>query len=553
MRSPVALGFAVVLVAPAWAADADPELVYAEKTLTDAALKTDGAALLQFFKERTLSAADCARLPDAVRRLGDEDFETREQASMELLRAGRKALPFLRPALRDTDPERARRASDCARDIESGTDLALLASAARVLMDRRPDGATATLLGYLPGAEDDMIEAAILRALLVVGVKDGVRNPALAQALSDKEPLRRAAAAHVIGRCPPGQREEVRRLLIDSDARVRFEAADALVRAGDKDAVPVLVDLLGAGPLSLGWQAQEILQRVAGEKSPTLTLEDAAPDRRARIVEAWRAWWKDAEPGIDLVKINLDEALQGINILCEVQFEMSTGRVWACRNDGKRIWEIKGINAPADVQLLPGGRVLIAEYQAMQVTERDRAGKVLWSKKFAQFPTSCRRLPNGNTFVATYGELTEFTPDGKTVYSHKNPAGGDIYRAHRLVNGHFLFICGGDKIVELDTQGKQVRIVKVPMTTGVWAGVEPLPGNRFLIALHDAGKVIEIDATGKILWEFRTPTATSALRLPNGNTLLTSLDTNMVIEVDRAGKKVWELKLDGKAFRARRY
>jgi outer membrane protein assembly factor BamB len=554
MRPLTALGVACVLfLGPARAAEPDPELAHAEKTLLAAGVGTDGTALLDYFRARTLTEADRARLPEAVRHLGDEDFDTREKAVADLLRAGRKALPFLRPAVRDADLERARRAARCVQEIESGADQSLATAAARVLMECRPDGAAVALLAYLPSADDEFVEAAVLRALLVVGVKDGVRRPELATALDDAEPLRRAAAAHVVGRCEPGQRAAVRRLLADADARVRFEAADALVRGGDRDAVPVLIALLGDAPMPLGWRAQDVLQRIAAEASPAVQLEKEDPGKRAEVVSAWRAWWKERGPAIDLAKINLDEGLQGINLLCEVHFEKDTGRVWACRADGKPIWEVKDVGAPSDAQLLPGGRLLVAEYQTLCATERDRTGKVLWKKQFTSYPTTCRRLPNGNTFIATYTELLEVAPDGQTVYSYQNPFKTEIYRAHRLNNGHLLFACGGDRIVELDASGKLVRTVKVPARTAIWAGVEPLPGDRFLVALHDTGRVIEIDADGKILWECKARSATSAVRLPNGNTLITCLNEKTVLEVDRDGKEVWKLTLDGKAFNARRY
>ena len=544
----------VLLLTTAHAADPDPELVLAEKTLTDRGLKTDDASLLQFFKDRTLTEAERSRLPDAITRLGVEDFETREKAVADLTRAGRRALPLLISATRDSDLERARRAAHCLQVIDSRSDLILAAAAARVTMERRPDGAAAALLGYLPGvAEDEVAEAALLQALLAVGVKEGRPDPALVKALTDRESLCRAAAAHVLGRGDPTRRVAVRRLLADADARVRFEAAAALVRCGEKEAVPVLIALLGDGPIPLGWRAQEILLRLADDKSPAVALETEDAGVRAKVVAAWSAWWKDASTSIDLGKINLDEVVHGINILCEVQFEKNSGRVWACRADGKMLWEIKDVDAPADVQLLPGGRVLIAEYQSLRVTERDREGKILWKKQFDRYATSCRRLPNGNTFIATYGELTELTPDGTTVYSYKGTDVGDIYRAHRLPNGHLLFVCGSDKIVELGADGKRVRTIKVPLSTGIWAGLEPLPGDRFLLALHDHDKVIEIDANGKTLWECKVPKATSAIRLPNGNTLVTSLDDCLVLELDRAGKEVWRMKLAGKAFRALRY
>ncbi len=535
------------------AAEPDPELVYAETTLKEAKVETDGPALLRFFRERTLTDADRARLPDAVRRLGDDDFETREKAGEELLRAGRKALPFLRPALHDKDPERARRASLCVEEIDSKRDLTLAAAVARLLEERRPPETSTTLLDYLPVNDDEVVEAAVLRALVAVALKDGNADPVLVRSLMDKEPRRRAAAAHALGRAAPGQRESVRRLLADDEPRVRFEAADALVRAGDKAAVPVLVSLLGEGPLPLGWRAQEILYRLAGDKAPALALSDKEPAKRARVADAWRGWWKDAAGSIDVGKINLEETLQGVNVVCEIPPVESNGRVWACRADGKAIWEIKGIPAPVDVHLLPNGHVLVAEWQTTQVTERDHTGAILWTKKMNNSLTTCRRLPNGNTFIATVSEVTEVDPKGVPLYTYKDALGGSIYRAHRLPNGHILYASGG-RIVELDAGGKEVRKVMIPMAANDWTSVEPLPGGRYLVAVRGANKVMELDAAGKVVWECNTSNPMSAVRLPNGNTLVACyIMGGNAIEYDRAGKPVWTLKVDTKAFCVRRY
>src|SRR5262249_10810997 len=159
---------------------------------------------------------------------------------------------------------------------------------------------------------------------------------------------RRAAAAHVVGRAAPGQRGAVRKLFGDADARVRFEAADALVRAGDRDAVPVLIGLLGEGPMPLGYRAQEVLYRIAGEKAPVLALTEGDQEKRRAVAAAWGDWWKDAAAATDLGKINFEEALQGINIIGETAGAMPLVRVWACRADGKPLWEIKGISGPTD-------------------------------------------------------------------------------------------------------------------------------------------------------------------------------------------------------------
>ncbi len=540
---PILLFFAMVR-----AAEPDPEFVHAEKTLQDAKVGTDGPSLIRLFRERTLMDGDHARLPDAVRRLGDEDFETREKAGDELLRAGRKALPYLRPAQRDKDPERARRAALCVQEIESGADLTQITAAAKLLTILRPQGATAALLAYLPGADNDELEETLLRALLVVGMKDGEPDPALLKAITAKEPLCRAAAGYVVGRAAPSRRASIRLLLADADVRVRVEAARALLYTADRVAVTTLIALLGEGPMPLAWRAQEILYRVAGEKAPTLALADEQPAQRARVADAWSGWWKEMGPTTKLAGINFDETLQGINVICE---EAGGGRVWACRADGKPLWEIKNVLA-WDAQLLPNGHVLIGEYSGGQVTERNLKGEILWSKKVDSQLSTVKRLPNGNTFITTFSEILEVDPKGTTLYSYKS-AYGLVARAHRLRNGHLLFASGGDKIVELDAQFKEVRSIKVQGKGDSWMSVEPLPGDRYLVSPYGASNVTEIDAAGKVLWEIKTPQPMSAVRLPNGNTLVSCDREHAVYEYDRAGNKVWSLKLDSSVRCVRRY
>ncbi len=297
------------------------------------------------------------------------------------------------------------------------------------------------------------------------------------------------------------------------------------------------------------WTGQELLARIAGEKAPTAFLSEATPDKRTAVADAWRGWWKDAGPRTDLAKIKLDETLLGINLICEIPPNESQGIVWACRADGKKLWEIRDVNAPVDAQLLPNGNVLIAEWGSTQVAERDRSGKVVWSHKLNQVPTSCRRLPNGNTFIGTYGEVLEVDPKGNVVYSYKDPNGGSCYRAHRLPNGHVVFATSNSTIVELDAKGMLVRSVKTPIPTNDWTSIDPLPGGRFLLAVRSSQKVIEIDTDGKIVWERTVRDPMAVARLPNGNTLVSSYFMNgEVIEIDRAGKDVWKLKIETRPF-----
>ena len=178
MRSLRMLGFALLLViGPSSRADkpvqSDPELDYDLKTLAEARIGTEGPALLDFLRQRSLPDDERARIPALVRKLGDDDFGAREQAAALLIKAGRAAVPYLRPALRDRDLEIARGARDCLERIESASDLALAAAVVRVLSARQPDGADAVLISYLPSVADDFLEDTVHAALEKVGQRDG--------------------------------------------------------------------------------------------------------------------------------------------------------------------------------------------------------------------------------------------------------------------------------------------------------------------------------------------------------------------------------------------
>ncbi len=551
---PAALVILVVLSA-APTAEPDSLLAQDEKLLRDAHVSPDGPALLDFFRARTLTDAQKAGLGELIEKLGDDAFDVREKASADLVRAGRLAVPLLRPALHARDAEIARRAADCLRAIERGDDLALTAAAARVLAARRPDGAVEVLLAYLPAAPDEATEEAVVAALGATGLRDGKAHAALVAALKDREPARRAAAASVVARAGAEQRKAVVPLLTGADVRVRFRAAAALARAGEKAAVPALIALVEEGTPQIAWQSEDLLFRAAGPEAKVPALGPGADGTRCR--RAWDEWWKENGARLDLGRLSQEEAERGITLVCDVNGGRGGGAVWECDRAGKVVWRYDGdLKGPIDVQLLPGGRLLIAERHGNRVTERDRKGAVLWEMRTAGDVVSCQRLPNGNTFIATHNQFLEVTRDHQTVFSH-TPS-HYVYAATRLRNGHILYAHNAQAIVELDASGKEVRAVPFAHQgdgAGVWLGVDLLPNGHFLVGVYGENKVVEIDATGKRLWEAGVTSPTFPLRLRNGHTLVPSADGNRVVELDRGGKEVWSAKSEGggRPFRARRY
>ncbi len=253
-----------------------------------------------------------------------------------------------------------------------------------------------------------------------------------------------------------------------------------------------------------------------------------------------------------MTRLDNEEPLLGLTLVSEYDGHAQGGRVYELGKDGKERWAVTGLNGPNDVQPLPSGRVLIAERNANRTTERDRKGNILWEQKDQQSPIACWRLPGGNTLIATFGELYEVTPDFKKV--HTLP--GSYRHVIRLRNGHILYVTSDGHVTEMDATWKQLRTAqpeKYAGGAGYWASVELLPNGRLLVALGGQSRVVEMDWTGKVLWEITQPNCVFASRLPNGNTLVSCFENRLLVEVDRTGREVNKTTLQGRPFTVRRY
>ena len=536
----------LALLAATWLRAADPPadpMPYTDAAiLKGAGIADDGPALLDFFRKRTLTPGDRDTVAGLIRQLGSETFDDREKASKRLPPYGTAILPALREAAKDEDPERSRRAREAAERIEAAAVSGLPGAVARSLARKKVAGATAVLLAYLPFADDLGVEDEIVGVLLTLNAPKELADPSLAAALDDAHPAIRGAAAQVLGR---RGNDGARKLLADREPRVRYRAAVGLIAARDRGAVPPLINLLGEEVGPLAWQVEEILFRIAGEKSPAVSVGAGGAEARVKARDAWRAWWKENGAEADLGLVEAGERLIGLTL----GIEYNTGRVWECGPDGTPRWEIKGLQGPMEAQVLPGNRVLIAESNNKTISERDFQGKVLWKKVLPNEPSGVQRLPNGNTFVSTYTSVMEFDRDGKTVYEVSLPGGGSN-AIRKARNGNVICAYDGE-IVELDTKGTKVRSVPLPKQS-MWVGIRDLPGDRFLVCNSTTGQVIEVDAAGKVLWGdgVRVAGACGLAKLPNGHVLVGA--PNRIVELDRAGKEVWETRCPGYVRRVHR-
>jgi HEAT repeat protein len=516
-----------------------------EQKLADAGLGTDAASLLRFFHGQSLTASTRDRLATLVRELGDKSFKVRDRASTELSMMGMVAVPSLRQAAASTDLEVACRAGACLRHIdEKDLRVGVPAAAAHLLAECKPEGATEALLAFIPSIEDDSVAEEVRAALLAVAVHDGKPDKALLAALDDPLSARRAAAVETLSQAGLAkERPEVRKHLHDPDLLVRQRTAQALAIAQDKEAIPVLIDLLTQLPPVRARQVEALLCRLAGDKAPSVALgtDDVS---RSKCRDSWASWWKEHRDQVDLAHLDGIKPLYGYTLLVMLDI----GRIIEVDSDNRPRFQIDGLEYPLDAQMLPGDRVLIAEHNGSRVTERNRNGEILWEKR-VPLPLVAQRLPNGNTFIATQPQLMELDSRGKVVMARGLPSGEFIMKAQKLDNGDIACVTSSYRFVRLDRDGKEIQSFPVKVQTS-GGRIDVLPNGHVLVPERNNDRVAEYDTDGKVVWQVPFNQPIAAVHLANGNTLVTSFNQPRAVELDRTGKEVWEYKADTRVTRA---
>jgi HEAT repeat protein len=507
---------------------------------------TDGKAQLGAIRQHTPTPELRRQVKTLLDQLGDDAFATRQAADTELHRLGRLALPQLRESASSHDAEVAQRARRLIERIDGDPKRQLPRAAVRLVALCKPEGAAATLLAYLPLAEEENLLKDVKQALTALALREGKLDVSLLRALTDDVPQVRAVAAEALAQGGGKEgRRAARELLHDRSPSVRLCVALAVARAGDKDAVPVVIDLLTLLPDEEVGEAEEMLYQLAGDTPPE-TVAGAKSDDKKKRRDVWDAWWKSNAERMDATRLNLHPLL-GYTLLCDT----NKNRVYEIDRNGKERWSIDNLKLPVDAVVTPGNRVVIAEYQANRVSERDFKGKILWQKQIGQ-PIGVQRLANGNTFIATYqGTIMEVDRAGKEVYAINNISGG-IRAARRSRHGSIFYVTPKGECVRIDTTGKRLKSFETRHHHGDVGGLDLLPNGNLLLSPQGGAKLAVYNAEGKKMLDVEAPQAATATGLPNGHFLVASYQSGRVYEVDRNGKIVWEQKGVGHVYRARR-
>ena len=194
---------------------------------------------------------------------------------------GTKVAPLLRQAMAGTDEEIKKRANKALEAIEKDKSAMILPVQAKLIGYRKPAGAAEVLLAFLPFADEDQVFEEVRGALAAVAVRDGKTEPVLVTALDDKLALRRSVAAEALALGGAlDQRAAVRKLLKDTDGSVKLRVALALATARDREAVPVLIDLMGELPFEKGVASRIVPAQFGRRERP-----ERLPGHRQRLAQ----------------------------------------------------------------------------------------------------------------------------------------------------------------------------------------------------------------------------------------------------------------------------
>lgn len=174
------------------------------------------------------------------------------------------------------------------------------------------------------------------------------------------------------------------------------------------------------------------------------------------------------------------------------------------QRDPARDWSVKIPPGSRDLQLLGGDRVLVSHGNGAAEYDLATGRRLDWAvDRFAQVQ-SAQRLENGHTILGA------LTATGVVLY-------------------------------ELDPGGKELGRLAVPALQDLRL-LRRLPGGRTLMTVSHPSRAIEVDASGRVVWQAAFPgKGYKAARLANGNTMVSTGGEVTLVELDPAGKIVFSV------------
>jgi hypothetical protein len=537
----------------------------------------DYDGMLKYIESRTLTDVDLKKITGLIKKLGDDDFDTRTAASAQLEKIGPPAIAPLQTAAQDgnINPESQYRSKEALKRMEKVPHAEIAAACARALAKGKKPAAVPVLLAYLPLADNGSVSDAIRDTLAAYAVVDGKPSPVLLDALADTNPIRRGAVGVALlgnGENPDVLKAVLPKVLAaakaETDPNAKFAMTFAVLLVGrDKAAMPLVLDLLPGMTRSQVWQVEDVLVQLAGTDAPKARCIQGNKESFAKAQKAWTEWWDKAGDKLDLAKAELSSRIQGRLFVLGHDYRFGAqGLMIEFGGDEKEKNRIAGMAMPMDVAFTGNGRMWLAEQNTSSIVERDENGKQLTTRqilidlpgggRMGGQPQGVQAMPDGGVMAVCRNALVVYDKKGdiKVKYVRPNNANfgnHDMSSAVRLTSGEFaLFVLNqgpqGQKpqVIFLDKEGKEIDKKVVAVPTGYHQGAIIESGDGRVMVTEN-NKVTEYDVkTGKSVWEKTGVNQPRSLqRLPNGNTLILHNHPGTLIEVTPEGETAWTFDL----------
>jgi hypothetical protein len=341
------------------------------------------------------------------------------------------------------------------------------------------------------------------------------------------------ALEHLLGQAADA---ELLPFLKSEDEQTKFVAARALGNHGNRQALPVLVDLLAAKDLEVRARTADTLRLLTGERFAFVAYD--AEQKRAAARRKWLDWVANNAESANLnFPLPDGPVLQGHTLICNYSLK----KVIELDANHKEVWSQELVGAWG-CQGLANGHRLITSYSQRMILEYDMAGKEVWKKQnLPGLPYSVERLENGNTLVTcSNNQVIEYAPNGNIAW--QQTLNGTPRDAQRLENGNTLVVLySTQELVEIDREGKTIwraANMQRPMCA------QRLDNGNTLVCQSAGQRLVEIDRKGDVVWSLNVQLSIyDAQRLPNGNTLV--VGSTGATEFDSAGKQVWQFNQPG--------
>jgi outer membrane protein assembly factor BamB len=194
--------------------------------------------------------------------------------------------------------------------------------------------------------------------------------------------------------------------------------------------------------------------------------------------------------------------------------------------------------------------IYVADHNTGRVIKIKLDGTLLWDAPNGN-GHDVQVLPNKNILINHGGVVEEIAADKKVVWKVGRPLVISAESVQRLTNGNTVIADNGCmKVIEVNRTRKLVWEFNVPNNnkrkTPTMRQVRRLSNGNTLICASTEDKVIEVSPEKKVVWSYALPFPYLATRLANGNTLISSGDGYgsprgfFVIEVAKDGQSVWK-------------